>query len=59
MPYQQVFKVLEMKVRDIFMNGYNVNIMRLHKANHDLWQLPPFHDGMVTENDHLENFLKL
>ena len=28
--------VLKRKVTDIFVNGYNTNIMRLHKANHDL-----------------------
>ena len=28
--------VLKRKVKDIVLNGYNTNIMRLHKANHDL-----------------------
>ena len=28
--------VLKRKVKDIFVNGYNSSIMRLHKANHDL-----------------------
>ena len=26
---------LKRKVKDIFTNGYNMNIMRLHEANHD------------------------
>ena len=28
--------IIKRKVRDIFVNGYNKNIMRLHKANHDV-----------------------
>ena len=28
--------ILKRKVRDIFINGYNIKIMRIHKANHDL-----------------------
>ena len=28
--------ILKREVKDIFINGYNQNIMRLHQANHDL-----------------------
>ena len=28
--------ILKRKVKNIFVNGYNASIMRLHKANHDL-----------------------
>ena len=28
--------IMKFKVKDIFMNGYNKQIMRVHKANHDL-----------------------
>ena len=28
--------ILKREVKDIFVNGYNKNIMRLHTANHDL-----------------------
>ena len=27
---------MKRKVKDLFTNGYNINIMRLHEANHDL-----------------------
>ena len=45
------------KVRDIFVNGYNANIMRLHKANHDLqicidhYSCAQYVCGYLTKNE--------
>ena len=49
--------ILERKVRDIFVNGYNANIMRLHKANHDLqicidqYSCAQYICGYLTKNE--------
>ena len=49
--------VLRRKVKDIFVNGYNTNIMRLHKANHDLqicidqYSVAQYICGYLTKNE--------
>ena len=49
--------VLKRKVRDIFVNGYNPKIMRLHEANHDLqicidqYSCAQYICGYLTKNE--------
>ena len=49
--------VMKRKVKDIFVNGYNANIMRLHKANHDLqicidqYSCAQYICGYLTKNE--------
>ena len=49
--------VLKRKVKDIFVNGYNASIMRLHKANHDLqicidhYSCAQYICGYLTKNE--------
>ena len=49
--------VLKRRVKDIFLNGYNPMIMRLHKANHDLqicidqYSCAQYICGYLTKNE--------
>ena len=49
--------VLKRKVKDIFVNGFNPKIMRLHKANHDLqicidhYSCAQYICGYLTKNE--------
>ena len=49
--------ILKRKVKDIFVNGYNAHIMRLHKANHDLqicidqYSAAQYICGYLTKNE--------
>ena len=49
--------VLKRKVKDIFVNGYNPKIMRLHEANHDLqicidqYSCAQYICGYLTKNE--------
>ena len=49
--------VMKQKVKDIFLNGYNKQIMRVHKANHDLqicidqYSCAQYICGYLTKNE--------
>ena len=49
--------MMKRKVKDIFVNGYNASIMRLHKANHDLqicidqYSCAQYICGYLTKNE--------
>ena len=49
--------VLKRNVRDLFVNGYNSNLMRLHKANHDIqlcvdqYSCAQYICGYLTKNE--------
>ena len=49
--------IMKREVKDIFVNGYNKQIMRLHKANHDLqicidqYSVAQYICGYLTKNE--------
>ena len=49
--------ILKREVKDIFLNGYNKKIMKLHKANHDLqicidqYSCAQYICGYLTKNE--------
>ena len=49
--------IMKRKVKDIFLNGYNKQIMRVHKANHDLqicidqYSCAQYICGYLTKNE--------